>query len=352
MESTSLLSDYGIIYGSKNKILAWHPGLDNAVLLAERNSDPDFLSRVTSIAYIDGQLYDACLGEGIRNTLTNEPIGTHFNHVNNRNLSPIAGIGEFNGRMIALRHVPDLFQGEYKDGYAFYPGGKLYYVEDDIGIALLGEPKDSESLKGGHDRKNLDFRNYSLNFVVAGDIIYVASENVVAVHPRPDGNFSKINRLTDYLTDHVHLVSNGIDVYSLSTHNSSTHPDGTELRQMPMNKRRAYWKPSSDGKGAVKNQASYGYARIGTLAGNILVIGTLNHSTDEDNLYAIPITSEMHEQESGLQAEPVLLLRNAMEFVFGDVPGNPMIAVSSGDLERIIFQSTVRRIPVSSVSPR
>lgn len=321
-------SEYGLIYGSKNNVMAWHIDLKNPIVLATRNDSGENRSHVTSLAFRDGKLYDAGYGGIVRETLTNRVIG---GIPKTKEESPIFGIGFLNSKLVALRHA-ELSKTSPK------MGAELYYVENNESITnqLGGYKKDGS----GYKEDRLFYRPHSLELkITKNGKIYIASENIIQVIPR-ENKKPKIEKLTGYLGDFAILACDENKVYSIHTHNEDSNPDGTEVREVPSNKRVAFWTPSEDWKGK-ENQKSYGYAKMFAAIGNTLIIGTeylKKYSNNEFNIYSVNITPKMLRSKNGARASPQILIRNAFKdpHVYGC--GNPLVVLPREDLEKILHQ--------------
>lgn len=304
------LENYGLLYGSRNEIRAWHAGLSMPFALA-RTKQP----HITSLAFDSGKgiLYYAGHDGAVRNAITNESVGK------TQKDSPIFDLDFLDEKLIAVRHISQ-----------HHNAARLHYVKSDMDIAIL----DSD-MKG---RKGLSYRPHSLELTVSNNgKIYIASENIVEVcPPKKNDQKPKIKKLTNYLSDFVNMVKNGEDMYAVFTHNHDSYPDGTEVRKVPSNKRVTFWKPDESWGGLEHLKKSYGYTDMATIIDDKLIVGTHNFDTEENNIYYVNLTPEMHESARGIRAKPQLLLRQAYEHAKVYGRGNPMILIPRKELDILI----------------
>lgn len=319
-------SEYGLVYGSKNEIRAWHSDMEEPIILATRHESDEYGSHITSLAFNEGTLFDAGYGGVVRETLSGEIIGETGGKASE---SPLFGIGFLEGRLVALRHEEGFLTRD-KD-YRVY--ARLHYVESGEDIAShLGIDWKEELL---------DYRPHSLDLeITTNGEIYVASQNIVQVCPVKEGK-PIIKRLGRYLSDFVLLASDENQVISSHFHNLGSNPDGTEVREVPSGKRLTYWSP--DNIIGAKKQKGYGYMKMFAQIGTTLFIGTKEYGADgagihEGTIYMMNLTPKMLGSESGSRAALIPLVRRAFEAprVYG--AGNPLIAVMREDLERILMQ--------------
>lgn len=304
--------EYALVFGSGNNILAWHIDLKKPIILATRTPSDAYMAHINTITLHKGILYDAGYEGEVRETLSGKIIGLT---PNNPSYSPIFGISSYKGRLIALRHIEE---NENSDA-------RLHYVDSGENIV--------ENF-GNDWKKGLMYRPHSLDLKVTNSgKIYVASENIVEIIPKKNRP-AKIIKLTDYLSDYVSLASDGKKVYSLHTHNHHTNPDGTEVREVPSNKRVAFWLPEKDWNGK-NNQKSYDFSRLFALYGESLIIGTDIYNDDND-FWVVNITPKMNQLKRGSRATPLLLLKKGIQETVVYGKGNPLLVLKRKDLEKII----------------
>lgn len=326
----SILGDRGIVYGSGNNVLAWHEGLPGPVLLASRFNGKGVEKHVTTIAYRDGNLFDAGHEGMVRNTLTGESVGIPGN-------GPIFALDFLGGELIAARHVEGAWpvEGFPKPS----PGASIEYVQTGKRIVLLGKPEPPTSERKNWWSNDLKYRGHSLDLAVTRDgTIYVASENVIALHLGAEQE-PHVERKTTYLSDFVHLAADGAEVLDVSTHNSRTHPEGTRVRRTTTDRRLTFWRPSGEYEGT---DTPIGYGQMVALDGDTLVVGASNFDAKENNLYVVSISDAMYAADGGLPAKPQLLLRHAFDTVRIYGTGNPIAVVPRRDLDMILGAATRR----------
>jgi len=309
-------SEFGIVYGSQNKVLAFHTDMDKPVLLTERiDKEERGGGHVTSLAFDKSkkELYDAAGYEGVvRNTLTGEKVYS-FNPEKN---CAIHSLCFYNGNLVALQQI-----GNYV--------ASLVDTQSGSNIAIITADRE----------KGLKFRPSSLSMAITNrGRIYVSSENIIEVIPQEKGQ-TKVKRLTDYLSDFTRLITNGKDVYCVYNYHD---PEGAQVRRVPSHKKVAFWKPSIDNKDPSNNKV-YGFPDISAIIGDTLVVGTTIYKSTttmykhpDHSLYLIQLTQKMLEARKGARATPQLLLKEAFEDAHVYGVGNPMIIIPRKDLENII----------------
>ena len=307
------LNGFGLVYGSRTKILGWHEGLERPVTL--RALEPDSPKyHITTVAFIEGILYDAGYEGVVRETFSCKRIGKTQG-------APIFGISKFNGQLVAVAERPS---GELNTG-------RVYFVESDKTIVNLPIEHPIKQPRVGP----LLHRGDSLGLTINKDGMYVNSENITKMKSLEKGD-SYLEKITDYLADFTYLTSNDERAFVVYYHSEDTNPDGTELILLPENKRLAFWEMGEKGK-------PFGYPCMVTMIGNKLIFGGESFGRDylephKRNLYSVDITDEMLKSEKGLKVSPQLLLEHAFEDADVYGKGNPISAVPQDYLDNIIKQ--------------
>jgi hypothetical protein len=290
------LGDQCIVYGSQNKILAYHhDSMDRPYVIAER---PDHVTAIAPVDGVDGGLLDCGHYRTVNETLTGKQVGR-------KRKGSVFSVGGQDGRMVAVE--------------AGQMG--IHYIEK------MFDVKSNETLyvfKGA--------RGHTAYMAIGKDGIYYANEKVSRMEKRAGGRLAR-KMLTVYLGDHVPIASdaNG-DVFSLSYHNSGMNPKGTEVMDVNSGKMLACWSME-------KIPDFPGYAEFFAFDGrNNIVAGAHNSKPKKDmkNLLYFDIASGTADESGLLICEPQILLGNAFEMARQYGRGNPITIIPFGQAEQFL----------------
>lgn len=94
------IDEVGIVYGSGNKIMAWHNEIkDNLPVVLNKRKD-----YITSFFFDGKDLFDAGYKGVVRNSVTDEIVNNSFFNLD----SPIYSLGFIEGDFFALREIGGL----------------------------------------------------------------------------------------------------------------------------------------------------------------------------------------------------------------------------------------------------
>ncbi|HIH11139.1 TPA: hypothetical protein HA241_03040 [Candidatus Woesearchaeota archaeon] len=317
-----LLEGKALVFGSRNRILAFHEGMKKPVCLATREgSDGD--NEVTALILYERSLFDTNSLGAVYQTLTGQRVDGRRTEI------PVYKLVEFQGELFGVegtsypkpaaarcpleeRSRPASPDGEEENR----DQARIFRVADDSTLHTFNDGR------RGLSQGPLSLRPNSLDLAVAGDDLYLASENVVHI------NGTSVTALTSYTSDSVQLASDGKLVVASTYHNSETFPKGAEVRLMPDNKLLAFWD--------CKRFGSPGYHGRVALHDDVIVFGSGVKKKENNPLYGFRITPEMHDAPGGIGVTPELVLANAFERPSMYGSGNPLLIVSRDELEHLL----------------
>ena len=104
-------SEIGLVYGSRNSIMAWHVDMKEPKVLATRNDPDNHGNHITSLAFKNGILYDAGYGGLVRETISGKVLGNNYSGEPHKLL--VFGLDFLGNDLVALKHA--LRGGNQKD---------------------------------------------------------------------------------------------------------------------------------------------------------------------------------------------------------------------------------------------
>ena len=281
---------YGIAFGARHQVYAWHPGREKPALLSGSigcvRDD-----HVTSLAVLDGILFHAGYSQVVRETGTRNIVGE-------RQRGEIFGLTVHEDRLIAIDY--DQRCGTHYDHV------RVYDVQTDETLSLI-------------KNEALDLRPGSFQMANLDGRIFIASQNEVMLDYGESGY--RVVRLSGYKSDFVLLASDDNQV--ISTHLPRGQKDsGVQVFQ------------SLPDQGLIREVNLKGYDGVEdrfvsqiALAGNTAVVGARwNYGI---RYFAIDLSDP--------ERPPELLSEDLLTPVPGVYAhGNALAVVGIDDLERII----------------